>query len=114
LVRQKNLSQEQIKIRILSYLYNREEGSNAHNIQFHAVRGHTQEASRFKRLLDELCALERIREIDMSHVTKGRVIYKITDKGRSDLNSGNTNLDRLNTFSPAVLPFGIVVSKIII
>jgi len=85
LARQKNLSQEQIKIRILSYLYNREEGSNAHNIQFHAVPGHTQEASRFKRLLDELCALERIREIDMSHVTKGRVIYKITDKGKKTI-----------------------------
>lgn len=28
---------------------------NAHSIQFHAVPGHTQEASRFKRLLEELC-----------------------------------------------------------
>jgi len=39
LARQKNLSQERIKIRILSYLYNREEGSNAHSIQFHAISG---------------------------------------------------------------------------
>jgi hypothetical protein len=54
----------------LSYLYNKEEGSNAHNIQFHAVPGHTQEASRFKVLLEELCNLERIQEVDMSHVTK--------------------------------------------
>jgi len=82
LARQKNLSQEQIKIRILSYLYNREEGSNAHSIQFHAISGHTQEASRFKRLLEELCALERIQEVDMSHVSKGRVIYIITKRGR--------------------------------
>ena len=82
MARQKNLSQEQIKIRILSYLYNREEGSNAHSIQFHAISGHTQEASRFKRLLEELCALERIQEVDMSHVSKGRVIYIITKRGR--------------------------------
>ncbi|MDP9289316.1 MAG: hypothetical protein M3P08_14130 [Thermoproteota archaeon] len=85
MARQKNLSQEQIKIRILSYLYNREDGSNAHSIQFHAIPGHTQEASRFKRLLEELCALERIREVDMSHVTKGRVIYMITNKGRETI-----------------------------
>ena len=58
----------------MSYLYNKEEGSNAHNIQFHAVPGHTQEASRFKVLLEELCNLERIQEVDMGHVTKGRVI----------------------------------------
>ena len=91
MVRQRNLSQQEIKIRILSYLYNKEEGSNAHNIQFHyniqfhAVPGHTQEASRVKVLLEELCNLERIQEVDMSHVTKGRVIYKITDKGRQTI-----------------------------
>ena len=84
MVRQRNLSQQEIKIRILSYLYNKE-GSNAHNIQFHAVPGHTQEASRFKLLLEELCNLERIQEVDMSHVTKGRVIYKITEKGRQTI-----------------------------
>jgi hypothetical protein len=49
LVRQRNLSQQEIKFRILSYLYNKEEGSNAHNIQFHAVTGHTQEAGGFAR-----------------------------------------------------------------
>jgi predicted transcriptional regulator len=82
LARQKNLSQEQIKIRILSYLYNKEDGANQHTIQFHAVPGHTQEANRFRKLLDDLCSLDRIVSIDMSHVTKGRVIYKITDKGK--------------------------------
>ena len=85
MVGHRNLSQQEIKIRILSYLYNKEEGSNAHNIQFHAVPGHTQEASRFKRLLEELCALERIQEVDMSYVAKGRVIYKITNKGRETI-----------------------------
>jgi hypothetical protein len=83
LVRQKNLSQEQIKVRILSYLYHKEEGANQHTIQFHAVPGHTQEANRFKKLLDDLCQLERLMPIDMSHVTKGRIIYKITEKGNT-------------------------------
>ena len=87
MARQRNLSQEQIKIRILSYLYNREEGANQHNIQFHAIFGHTQEASRFKKLLDELCQLERIVAVDMSYVAKGRIIYKITEKGRRTIES---------------------------
>ena len=69
----------------MSYLYNREDGANQHSIQFHAVPGHTQEASRFKKLLDDLCQLDRIVSIDMSHVTKGRVIYKITDKGKKTI-----------------------------
>lgn len=85
MARQRNLSQQDIKIRILSYLYNKEEGSNAHNIQFHAIPGHTQEANRFKALLEELCGLERIEEVDMSHVTKGRIIYRITKKGRQTI-----------------------------
>jgi hypothetical protein len=87
LVRQRNLSQQEIKIRILSYLYNKKEGRNAHDIQFHAVPGHTQETSRFKKLLEELCALESIQELDMSHVSKGRVIYIITDKGKKTIES---------------------------
>lgn len=74
----------QIKIRILSYLYHREEGANQHNIQFRGLR-HTQEASRFKKLLEELCKLERIEQIDMSHVAEGHVIYKITDKGKKTI-----------------------------
>ena len=96
MARQKNLSQEQIKIRILSYLYHKGEGSNAHNIQFHAILGaHTQEASRFKKLLKDMCILGRIEEIDMGHVTKGRVIYKITDKGRETINHLRHEMDLL-------------------
>ena len=81
----RNLSQEQIKIRILSYLYNKTEGANAHNIQFRGISGrtrHTQEASRFKKLLEELCELDCINKVRMDHVTMGSVIYKITEKGR--------------------------------
>ena len=60
--KERNLSQQEIKIRILSYLYSIEEGANAHTIQFHAVLGHTQEASRFKLLLEELCDLDRVQK----------------------------------------------------
>jgi hypothetical protein len=74
--KERNLSRQEIKIRILSYLYNKDEGSNAHTIQFHAIPSHTQEASRFKRLLEALCELDRVQKADMSHVTKGRVIYR--------------------------------------
>jgi hypothetical protein len=80
--RQRNLSQEQIKIRILSYLYKNKEGANAHKIQFQGMSGHTQEASRFKKLLEELCELHCVDKVPMDHVTMGSVIYKITDKGR--------------------------------
>jgi predicted transcriptional regulator len=110
LVRQRNLSHQEIKIRILSYLYNKEEGANAHNIQFHAIPGHTQEASRFKRLLEELCTLERIREVDMSHVTKGRVIYIITDKGKRTIeNLRNPSLKKFEPFTYVIVNYAIVV-----
>jgi hypothetical protein len=49
--KERNLSQQQIKISILSYLYSKEEGANTHTIQFHAIFGYLQEASRFKLLL---------------------------------------------------------------
>lgn len=80
----KNLSQEQIKIRILSYLYHKQEGSNAHKIQFRGI-GHTQEANRFKILLEELCDLKCIEKVSMDHVRTGTYIYKITDKGRGTI-----------------------------
>jgi predicted transcriptional regulator len=86
--KRRNLSQEQISIRILSYLYYKEEGANAHNIQFHGISGrHTQEANRFKKILDEMCDKECIQKVNMSHVTAGRLIYKITDKGRNTIQS---------------------------
>ena len=70
---------------ILSYMYNREEGANAHNIQFYGIVGRTIEGSRFKKLLEELCLIDDLTMIDMSHVTEGRVIYKITQKGRQTI-----------------------------
>ena len=62
-------------------MYNREEGANAHNIQFYGIVGRTIEGSRFKKILEELCLVETLNKIDMGHVTEGRVIYKITEKG---------------------------------
>jgi hypothetical protein len=77
-----NLSQEQIKIRILSYLYKKEKGANAHSIQFHGLSKRTQEAGRFKILLQELRDVGCIEEEQVDHVAVGRVIYVITQKGR--------------------------------
>lgn len=77
-----NLSQEQIKIRILSFLYNKgDKGANAHAIQFHGISKRTQEASRFKILLQELRDVGCINEVPMDNVAVGRVIYIITQKG---------------------------------
>jgi hypothetical protein len=77
----------EVKIRVLSYLYNRDEGANQHNIQFHSIFGHTQEAGRFKDLLGEMCQSGVIVSVDMSYVAKGRFIYKITDKGKKTIQS---------------------------
>jgi hypothetical protein len=84
-VRPRNLSQEQVKIRILSYLYHKQEGTNAHTIQFEGILGRTLEANRFKILLEELCEIKCIEKVPMDHVTAGRSIYKITDKGRGTI-----------------------------
>jgi hypothetical protein len=81
----KNFSQEQIKVMIMSYMYNKDEGANAHTIQFYGIAGRTVEGSRFKKILVELCQLEIMNTIDMSHVAQGRVIYKITEKGRNTI-----------------------------
>jgi hypothetical protein len=88
LARQKYYSTEQIKIRILVYLYHQDEGANKNNIQERAIRGrHTQEGSRVRKILEDQCTIGTIEQIDMSHVTQGRVIYKITDKGRKIIES---------------------------
>jgi hypothetical protein len=78
----RNLSQGDIKIRILSYLYNKGgDGANAYSIQSHCVPT-SQEANRFKHFLDDLCDLERIEKKDRSDLRKGLITYNITQKGR--------------------------------
>jgi predicted transcriptional regulator len=37
------------------------------------------------KILDELCELGRIVSVDMSYVAKGRIIYKITEKGKKTI-----------------------------
>lgn len=81
----RNLSQEQVKIRILSYLYHRQEGANAYTVQFQGIPGCTLEANRFKILLEELCEIKCIEKVSMDNVVRGQFIYKITDKGRSTI-----------------------------
>ena len=78
----RNLSHVEIKIRVLCYLCNKgEDGANAYNIQSHCVPT-SQEASRFKHLLDDLYALGRIDRRDRSDLRKGLITYNITDRGR--------------------------------
>jgi hypothetical protein len=78
----RNLSQTEIKIRILCYPFNRgDDGANAYNIQSHCVPT-VQDTSRFERLLDDLYSLGRIDRRDRSDLHKGLITYNITPKGR--------------------------------
>jgi len=83
--KRKNLSQEQIKIRILAYLYNRGTGANAYVIQ-HKANIPSQDGIRFKGFLEELClslCLEPKEEETGGEIDKVRIIYLITQKGRT-------------------------------
>jgi predicted transcriptional regulator len=76
-----SLSQPEIKINILCYLYNKgENGANAYKIQS-CVHTH-QDSTRFKRLLEELCQKGRLEQKDRSYLHKGLITYNITQKGR--------------------------------
>jgi len=91
--RNRNLSQTEIKIRILEYLFLKgKEGRNAYDIQLHCVPT-SQEATRFKRFLDELCELGRIEKKDRSNVHKGLITYNITDKGRETIQRAHLDAD---------------------
>jgi len=84
--KRKNLSQEQIKIRILAYLYNKgPSGANAYVIQ-HKANIPSQDGIRFKGFLEELClslCLEPKEEETGGEIDKVRIIYLITPKGRT-------------------------------
>ena len=83
--KEKNLSQEQIKIRILAYLYNRGKfGANAYVIQ-HRANIPSQEYIRFRGFLEELCdssCLEINEEETGGRKDKVRIIYLISQRGR--------------------------------
>lgn len=75
-----SLSQPEIKIRILCYLYKKgRDGGNAYQIQSCV---HTQQDfTRFKYLLQDLCDKGRIEKKDRSDIHKGLITYNITQKG---------------------------------
>ena len=78
-----NLSQGEIKIRILGYLYNRGEiGANAYTIEQRANIP-SQESNRFKGFLEELYSKQLITkyEVEIGR-DKTRTYYKITQKGK--------------------------------
>jgi hypothetical protein len=79
----RNLSQEQIKIRILAYLYNKGEiGANAYVIQ-HRANIPSQEYIRFRGFLDESVNLHCLETYDEeTGGEKPRVNYRITTKGK--------------------------------
>jgi hypothetical protein len=79
-----NLSQEQIKIRVLAYLYNRGEiGANAYTIQ-HRANIPLQEYNRFRGFLEEMCILSLLTKYEEeTGGDKMRISYKITQNGKN-------------------------------
>jgi len=75
-----SLSQPEIKIRILCYLFNKgRDGANAYQIQS-CVHTH-QDFNRFRQLLQDLCDKGRLEKKDRSDLHKGLITYNITQKG---------------------------------
>ena len=82
--KEKSLSQEQIKIRILAYLYNKARiWSNSYTIQ-HRANIPSQHFGRFKGFLDELVIIKfiEIEEVETGG-EKFRISYRITSKGKN-------------------------------
>jgi hypothetical protein len=82
--KERNLSQEQIKIRILAYLYNKGSmGANAYVIQ-HRANIPSQEHNRFRGFLEELCTLSCLEKYEEETTgEKPRINYRITEDGRT-------------------------------
>jgi predicted transcriptional regulator len=78
-----NLSQGEIKMRILGYLYNRgETGANLYTIE-HRANIPSQEFNRFRGFLEELCSLSLLTKYEEEiGRDKTRAYYKITQKGK--------------------------------
>jgi predicted transcriptional regulator len=81
--KKRNLSQEQIKIRVLAYLYNRGEvGANAYVVE-HRANIPSQEHNRFRGFLEELCSLSCLERYEEETAgEKARINYRITTKGK--------------------------------
>ena len=89
----KNLSQEQIKIRILAYLYNRgTNGANSYTIQ-HRTLITSQESNRFRSFLEDLFKLGYLDELKVeTSGTRERTNYIITLKGKRLVEQYRTSL----------------------
>lgn len=80
--KRENLTQDLIKIRILAYLYNKENPTNAYTIQQRSLIP-SQESNRFKGFLEDLYNLGNLEKIEEeSGGEKSRTSYKITRKGK--------------------------------
>lgn len=85
--KEKNLSQEQIKIRILAFLFNKGDkgpnaGANAYTIQ-HKANIPLQEYARLRTFLEELCKLQCLQKYEEETPgDKPRIKYMITEQGK--------------------------------
>ena len=81
--KEKSLSQEQIKIRILAYLYNKGViGSNSYTIQ-HRANIPSQHFNRFRGFLEELIIIQFIETYEEeTGGERARIFYRITLKGK--------------------------------
>ena len=81
--KRKNLSQDRIKIHILTCLYGRGQiGANAYVIM-HKANIPSQDHNRFKEFLEELCSKSFLEKyIEETSGDKGRIKYRITQNGR--------------------------------
>jgi hypothetical protein len=78
----RNLSQGQIKIRILAYLFKVGGiGANSYTIQ-HRSHIPSQDFNRFRRFLEELCSLDLIESYDEETSGERKIVkYRILEKG---------------------------------
>jgi predicted transcriptional regulator len=84
--RAKYLSEEQVKLRVMAYLFSQGEiGANSYTIQ-HKANIPVQESNRFRHFLEDLYDKKciSISKMDTANPDpdKRRPIYKIDDKGR--------------------------------
>ena len=73
-----------MKLRVMAYLFSQgEKGANAYTIQ-HKANIPVQESNRFRDFLKVLCEKKCLSkyQMDTANPDKGRLIYKIDEKGR--------------------------------
>jgi hypothetical protein len=81
----KNLSQEQIKMRILAYLYNKGKGGASNYTIQHKANLPSQEGKRFREFLEDLCILKLLEKFEEETGGAARIKYRITQDGRKTI-----------------------------